>query len=278
MDGTVVAAALLSALLHAAWNAAVKASPDPGAAMTAQVVGAGLLALPALAVLPLPGREALPWIAGSTLLNLLAVAATLRGYRAGGAFGLVYPVARSVSPLLVALMAAALLGDRPSPVGVAGIVAVSAGVALLATGADRGRPAVLLWSLAAGAASAAYAICDAQGARLSPSPLGYGCVMAAINAVAFGALHRARGHGPVAVAVRANPLVATLGAAVAMASYLLIIWVWTRAPIAVGAALRDTSVVFGALIGAVAFREPITPRRLVAIGLAAAGAGALRFA
>src|SRR5215207_8728482 len=94
MDNMFVAAALLSAVLHAAWNAAVKASPRPAQAMTAQMLVSALLAVPALIWTGLPTASAWPWMIASTLLNMGAVAALLRGYTHAG-FGIVYPMARA---------------------------------------------------------------------------------------------------------------------------------------------------------------------------------------
>lgn len=220
----------------------------------------------------------MPWLAGSVLFNLLAMLALVRGYAHGGGFGLVYPLARATSPLLVTLLASALVGEHLGATGLAGVVLVSGGVALFAAGDGRRLPAALASALAAGAFSAAYAVCDAQGARLSPSMLGYGFVISVVNAVTFGGIHRLRSGIPIVGALRSNVWVATLGTAAAILSYLLILWVWTRAPVAVGAALRDTSVVFGALIAAIVLKEGMTRRRAAAVALVAAGAGVLRFA
>jgi drug/metabolite transporter (DMT)-like permease len=96
MDNLLVAAALASAVLHAAWNAAVKASADPAQAMTAQMVGSALCALPLLALTGLPAAAALPWMLGSMLLNIGTAACMLRGYQHAG-FGIVYPMVRASS-------------------------------------------------------------------------------------------------------------------------------------------------------------------------------------
>lgn len=277
MDGVVVAAALLSAFLHAAWNAAVKSSPDPRGAMASQVVASGLIAAPFLIFLPLPPTTALPWLGASGAFNLLAMLALARGYAHGG-FGFVYPLARSVSPLLVTLLARLLVGEHLSPTGYAGVALVSVGVALFAAGHRRQRPAALLSALAAGVFSAGYAVCDAQGVRLSPSVVGYGLAVSALNAAVFGTVHRVRGGGPIRTVLRSHAAIATFGAVAATLSYLLILWVWGRTPIAVGAALRDTSIVFAALIAAVALKERMTRTRVGAVALVAAGAALLRFA
>lgn len=277
LGSIVVGAALLSAFLHAAWNAAVKASPDPRSAMAAQVVGSGLLSVPLLMLVALPAPAALPWLCGSAMLNLIMILALLRGYAHGGGFGFVYPMARATSPLLVLFLASVLEGEAIGPFGVAGIALVAGGIALFALGEGRHRPKALAYALVAGVASAGYAICDANGARHSASVLGYGLTASIVNACVFGTLHIVRHPVPLVQALRSHLRVATFGTSAALLSYVLILWVWTQAPIAIGAALRDTSVVFAALI-AIWLGEGLNLRRAGAIALAAAGAFLIRFA
>src|SRR5262249_13044947 len=143
-------------------------------------------------------------------------------------------------------------------IGIGGIALVSGGVALFAYGAGRRGSAAVVYAVLAGAFSAAYAFCDANGARHSPSVLGYGLTASAVNAVIFGTFHRVRNKVSIVEALRRHAGMATLGSAAAMLSYVLILWVWSRAPIALGAALRDTSVVFAALI-ATRLGERLTP-------------------
>lgn len=278
MDGAVVGAALVSAFLHAAWNAGVRASADPEGAMASQVVASGLAALPFLLLFPLPGAAAWPWLAASAACNLLTMLALVAGYAHGGDFGVVYPLARAASPLLVALFARVLVGERLGPIGGAGVATISVGVALFAAGRGPHRPAALAFALAAGLCSAGYAVCDAQGGRLSPSVAGYGMTASALNAALFAAVHLLRGRGPLRVALRTHPGMATVGAAAAVLSYLLILWVWSQTRIAVGAALRDTSIVFAAVIAVVVLKEPPTRTRLAGVAVVAAGAALLRFA
>jgi drug/metabolite transporter (DMT)-like permease len=277
LGGVVVALALVSAFLHAGWNAAVKASADARGAMAAQVMGSGLAAIPILAFLPLPTSSALPWLCASAVFNFLALFTLLRGYETGGGFGFVYPLARATSPLLVLLLANALQGEAVSPIGSAGIVLISSGVSLFAYGEGRQRKSALLYALLAGAFSAAYAICDANGARHSPSVLGYGFSMSMVNAAVFGSFHKFHNGVSIVSALRSHLGMATLGAAAGASSYLLILFVWSRAPIAIGSALRDTSVVFAALIAA-RLGEGLSRQRLGAIALVTCGACLIRFA
>ncbi|MBV8425670.1 MAG: hypothetical protein JOZ88_00355, partial [Hyphomicrobiales bacterium] len=238
IDSIAVGAALLSAFLHAAWNAAVKTSSDPQSAMAAQVVGSGLISLPLLMLVPLPSLASLPWLCGAASLNIVVLIALLRGYAHGGGFGFVYPLARATSPLLVLLLATLLQGEAVGVVGIAGIALVSFGIALFALSEGRRQPKALAYALLAGAASAAYAVCDANGARHSSSVLGYGLTASIVNACVFGTLHIVRHPVPLRQAVRSHLGVATLGTSAALLSYVLILWVYTRAPIAIGPALR----------------------------------------
>jgi drug/metabolite transporter (DMT)-like permease len=201
----------------------------------------------------------------------------LRGYETGGGFGFVYPLARATSPLLVLLAASLMQGETVSRLGTAGIGLVSAGVAFFAYGEGRERKRALVFALLAGVFSAAYALCDANGARRSPSVLGYGLTMSLVNAVVFGSFHRFRNGVSIAQALRTHGAMATLGASAGTLSYLLILWVWSHAPIAIGSALRDTSVAFAALIAA-RLGEGLKAQRLFAIALVTAGACIIRFA
>ena len=276
MDALDVAAALLSAVLHAGWNAAVKASRDPTRAMTAQMLMSALFVLPGLLWSGLPAIESWPWIAASTTMNVLTVAALLRAYELGG-FGVVYPVNRAVAVLLVVPLVALFAGGWPGTAALAGIAVIAASLALLAwdTMRDRGFPVKALgWTLAAGLGTAAYILCDARGVRASGSPWAYGFVVSITNAAAM--CWRQRAAGPPWAHLQDQWRLAVPVAIASVASYLLILWVWGHAPIAPAAALRDTSAVFALLIAVIWLKEPFTVRRIGAVLLAAAAVPLLR--
>jgi drug/metabolite transporter (DMT)-like permease len=132
------------------------------------------------------------------------------------------------------------------------------------------------WALAAAACTACYAVCDAQGVRRAGSPLAYACALSVVNALLWGWLQRRAG-SPLA-ALRAHGPGALLVAAASVASYVLILWVWTRAPIALGSALRDTSALWAALIAVWLLKEPIDRTTLAAVALATGGAVLIRLA
>ena len=276
-----VAAALLSALLHAGWNAAVKANRHPAQAMMAQMVLGALLVAPLLLWTGLPAAGAWPWIAGSALLNLVTVHALLRAYELGG-FGIVYPVVRALAVLFVVPLAALVTGHLVGWGAFAGIAIIAAALGILAWDASRGHgpgsdglaSGAIGWAALAGLGTAAYILYDAQGVRASGSPLAYGFVASICNALAM--CWRQRRAGPVWPQLKGQWLYALPVAVASMVSYLLILWVWNHAPIAPAAALRDTSAVFAILIAVVWLREPLTRTRLAAVLLAAAAVPLLR--
>jgi drug/metabolite transporter (DMT)-like permease len=271
-----VAAALLSALLHAGWNAAVKANRNPAQAMMAQMVLGAILVAPLLFWTGLPAPGAWPWIAGSALLNLVTVNALLRAYEMGG-FGIVYPVVRALAVLFVVPLAALVTGHLVGWGAFAGIAIIAVSLGILAWDASRGHGLVLRaigWAGLAGLGTAAYILCDAQGVRASGSPLAYGFVASITNALAM--CWRQRRAGPVWPQLKGQWLYALPVAVASMLSYVLILWVWNHAPIAPAAALRDTSAVFAILIAVVWLREPLTRTRLAAVLLAAAAVPLLR--
>jgi drug/metabolite transporter (DMT)-like permease len=276
VDSTLVVAALLSAVLHAAWNAGVKSSADPPLAMTAQMVASAALALPVLIWTGLPAAAAWPWMAVSTTLSMGAVASLLRAYRHAG-FGVVYPMARASSVLLVLPLAAAATGEWPRPLGLCGVALVSVAVLLLARGEGStralSRPA-LGWTLASAAFTSGYIVCDAQGVRRSGSALAYGCVLALANAALWSALQRRKGMR-LAELLEHRPRTLWMAVAATL-SYWLILWVWTRAPIALAAALRDTSAIFAMLIAVTVLKERLAGRVLWAVALAALGTVSIR--
>jgi drug/metabolite transporter (DMT)-like permease len=278
MDATDVAAALLSAVLHAGWNAAVKASRDPPRAMTAQMLLSAVFVLPGLAWSGLPPLAAWPWIVASTLMNVLTVGALLRAYELGG-FGVVYPVGRAIAVLLVVPLVAVFAGGWPAPAALSGIaiIALSLGVLAWDVARDRGFPLLALaWTFTAGLGTAAYILCDAQGVRAAGSPWAYGFVVSITNAAAM--CWRQRKHGAPWAQLQGQGAVAVPAAIASVASYLLILWVWGHAPIAPAAALRDTSAVFAILIAVVWLKEPFTWTRVLAVLLAAAAVPLLRLA
>jgi len=160
---------------------------------------------------------------------------------------------------------------------IAGIVLVAISLGLLAYSAGRDHAfttRALAWTFVAGLSTAAYVMCDAHGVRLAGSPWAYGFAVSMTNAAAM--CWRQRHIGAPWQLLGSNWAIAAPTAVAAVVSYLLILWVWTQAPIAPASALRDTSAVFAILIAVAWLKEPFTPSRMLAVLLAAAAVPLLR--
>ncbi len=276
-----IVAALASALLHAGWNAAIKASAHPTQTMTAQMVVAAVVMLPVLIFTGMPHPSSWAWALASTLVNVVTVQALLRAYALGG-FGLVYPMGRAVSVMAVVPLSAWWAGEVLGPGALWGVGLIVLSLLLVAVRSWRGVPgqealpgqAVVLTVLA-GLGVATYVMTDAQGVRASGSPLAYAALSAISNAVAMGARQWRMGPpwGYIAHTWRVS-----LPAGVASSiSYLLILWVWAHAPIALGAALRDTSAVFAVVIAVLWLKEPMDRWRALAVAAAVVAVPLMRW-
>ena len=276
MDTIYILAALGSALLHATWNAAVKSTGQHTAVMTGQMLVAGLVGLPVLFFVDFPRWESLVWIAASALFNVMGIKAILRAYD-HGEFGLVYPMSRAIMIMLVVPLSTLLAHERLSTGAMLGIALIIAALALLALSARHGQNLsrqVLIWTGVGGVLSACTVLIDANGIRQSGSPFAYGCLTAIFNAANM-AWQQRRLPGLVATIRRHAHLTLWTGV-LSMVSYLLIVWVFSKAAIAGAAALRDTSSVFAVLIAMVFMKEAISRIKLLAVALAIAAIPLMR--
>ncbi len=276
MDTIYILAALGSALLHATWNAAVKSTGQHTAVMTGQMLVAGLVGLPVLFFVDLPRWESLVWIAASALFNVMGIKAILRAYD-HGEFGLVYPMSRAIMIMLVVPLSTLLAHERLSTGAMLGIALIIAALALLALSARHGQNLsrqVLIWTGVGGVLSACSVLIDANGIRQSGSPFAYGCLTAIFNAANM-AWQQRRLPGLVTT-IRRHAHVTLWTGVLSMVSYLLIVWVFSKAAIAGAAALRDTSSVFAVLIAMVFMKEAISRTKLLAVALAIAAIPLMR--
>ena len=273
----VVAAVLFGALLHASWNALVKSSTDKALdTATIHIVGS-ILALPLLLVTGWPPPQAWPFILASVVIHIGYYIALTGAYRHGD-LGLTYPLMRGTAPLLVALSAATLLGETLSPLAWAGVLGVSCGV--LALGLSRhalDSPRAVGFALANAVIIAVYTVVDALGVRAGGNALQYVVALFLLDGWPFALIVFMRRGGPVVWPyVRARWPVAAMGAAASLGSYGIALWAMTRAPVATVAALRETSVLFAALLGVWFLKEKFNPQRVAGTAAIVAGVMALR--
>jgi drug/metabolite transporter (DMT)-like permease len=276
LDTIYILAALSSALLHATWNAAVKSTGQHSAIMTGQMLVAALVGLPVLVLVEPPNLASLGWIAASAAFNVLGLRAILRAYD-HGEFGLVYPMSRAIMIMLVVPLSTLLAHEQLSTGAMLGIVLIISALTVLALGARKGHDFssdVLIWTGVGGVLSACTVLIDAHGIRQSGSPFAYGCVVAIVNAANMTWQQRRR--PGLFATMRQHASVTLWSGALSMASYLLIVWVFSKAPIAGAAALRDTSSVFAVLIAMVFMKEAINRTKLLAVAMALAAIPLMR--
>jgi len=265
---------LSAALLHASWNALVKAAADRAvmlAAVSLMHVTAGAVLI---AVAPAPAAASWPMIAASTALHYGYYALLFQAYRLGD-LSQVYPISRGIAPAFVAF-ATYLIGESLSPGGWAGLAAVSAGIVLLAFGrapAHADPRAVAVAGLL-GLTIAAYSVADGVGVRLAESPLGYMGWLFLLESPVVLAILLPRHINGTAIDWRTFRL-GLVGGLFAVTAYGTVLYVNTLAPIAAVSAVRESSVVIAALIGVVAFGERPWRLRLVAAVVVAAGVALL---
>ncbi|HEY0885619.1 MAG TPA: EamA family transporter [Ramlibacter sp.] len=273
----IAAAVLFAALLHAGWNALIKSSSDKALDTALLQVFGCVAGVPLVAVVGWPPAHAWPYIAASVAIHLGYYAALSRAYH-HGELGLAYPVMRGTAPLLVALSTAAAVGESPSALSWVGVLGVCTGV--LALGLSRQAlqaPRSVAFALANAVIIAAYTITDALGARASGDALQYVAALYVVHGWPFALLVLARrGRRVFWDYPRARWPLAAVGALASMASYGIALWAMTRAPVATVAALRETSVLFAALLGTWLLKEAFTAQRAAGTALILAGVAALR--
>jgi phosphonate utilization associated putative membrane protein len=282
----VIAAVLFGALLHAGWNALVKSSGDK-AVDTALVHFLGaLVALPFAVLVGLPRPESWPFIAASLFIHVGYYIALAGAYQ-HGELGLTYPIMRGFAPLLVALGSSAVIGEVPTPGAWLGIIGITVGVALVGLahpGEALHHHKALAYAFANAAIIATYTFTDGLGVRAEVGQGGdalrYVLILFVLDGLPYPLLVWWR-RGPqgrrdiVAYARQRWPL-AALGGTASIGSYAIALWAMTKAPVASVAALRETSVLFAAVLGTLLLKERFGLQRAAGTVVVVAGVMALR--
>ncbi len=260
-----------AAILHASWNAILKSGADRYWTMTALSIGMGAAAAVILPFTDAPSAAAWPYLIASVAIHLCYNLLLVRMY-AHGDFAQTYPVARGSSPVLIALGAFALAGESLSPLKISGVCLVSGGIIALALENRhvniRGVPTALMTGLSI----AAYSLVDGIGVRLSGTPLGYSAWMFALWALAMTAIYVAQAGAHDLIRSQKAMLTNLGGGIVAGTGYTAVVWAMSLSPMGLVSALRETSVLFAAIIARLFLKERLSATRLTACVVIAAGA------
>src|SRR5579872_1469861 len=270
---------LLAAALHAGWNALVKVRLDPFLAMTLITSVCAVIAAPLLVITGLPNVAAWPWIVASIVIHLGYYLFLAQAYRLAD-MSQVYPIARGAAPLMTTAVSLIFVRDPISFGGGVGVACLAIGVVLISLRGQRKLAApsrlAILCALATAATICAYTVVDGIGARAAGSAHAYAAMLFTLDGAPMLAICLWR-YGVAGTRQTLDFILPGFaGGAMSLAAYWIVIWAMTVAPIALVAALRETSVLFGGLIAIIFLKEPATPIRALAALLILAGLAAMR--
>ncbi len=275
----VFAAVLAAAAMHAGWNALLKVRLEPFLAMTLITASAGLIGVPFLLAFGLPKAAAWPWLFASLALHLGYYIALTEAYRRAE-MSQIYPIARGGAPLLTALASLLLFTEPVSAPALAGIVLLGSGVIIMSL-RGRGSAAVnrgaIVFALMTAVIISGYTLVDGIGARTAGDANAYASTLFVIDGLPLPLFALWRRGANTLVPLLRYARQGLAGGAMSLASYWIAIWAMTVAPIAVVAALRETSVLFSAVIATFVLKERVRPIRGAAALLIVGGVLLIRW-
>lgn len=267
---------LLSAMAHAVWNALVKNAGDRLLMMAVIRLVGVVFGLALLPFVTWPGPDAWIWLALGVAAHLAAIALLIESYRIGD-LSLVYPIVRGTAPILLALIAYLTIGERLNLGQMAAVALTSTGILLLVGGRGGNLPAIGI-AVATSISIAAYSLLDGLGVRASASVLGFMAwleILIGIGVLGFTLTRRRKAIMPF---VRASGLTGVFAGVLSIGGYMAYLAAAKVLPLAPVAALRESSVIFGTVIGALVLKEGFGARRISAAILVTCGIAALALA
>ena len=274
----VTLAVLGAGLLHAGWNALLKSAGggDPLLDTATVVAGSTICSLVALPFVPLPITASWPFGLASVVIHFFYFLTLAQAYRTGD-LSFAYPLMRGSAPLLVTVLGAVFLRELPQPHVIVGILLISIGIIGIAFARrERHPPAAAWWAFANAAIIAVYTLVDGTGARASGNALSYVLWLTFIEGIVFLGWILWRRGAPAIGYVHIQWRRGLIGGFCSVAAYAIVLWAMTRAPVAAVAALRETSVIFAALIGALWLKEGFGLARLAGAATVVIGVATLK--
>jgi drug/metabolite transporter (DMT)-like permease len=272
MNTTIVLVVLSAGLMHAVWNAMTKSLHDQFASFALLNISIATISYIMMPIVGLPRAACWPYLIGSTVCHLSYELFLMGSYRRAN-FSQSYTIARGIAPLLVSLAGFIFANEHVGARGLIGILVIVAGIISLVVRRD-GRATKgfgVAWALATGAAIASYTVVDGLGVRVSHDAFQYGAMLFALQSTLwlFGVVIRRRDWWP----TTQRAAIGLASGVLSMAAYLAVLWAQVRAPLGVVSALRETGVLWAAVIGVVVFREGrlrrvVVPAMLVVAGIA----------
>ncbi|MBN9036537.1 MAG: EamA family transporter [Rhizobiales bacterium] len=280
MSAFVFFAVLAAAAMHAGWNAVIKIRLDRFASISLMTLATAVVSLPVLPFVAFPSAETWSWIGASLVFHTGYKYFLTRAYDSGD-LAQAYPLARGSAPLLTTIGAIVLFREMPEAVAVGGIVLLSAGTFLMSLrggSIDGLRSRAVFYALVTSLFITGYTLTDGMGARSADTALSYAAWLYIGDGI-WSSIFCILLRGPGIVRVVLPEWKSALGAGfLSAAAYAIAMWAMTKAPIAVVAALRETSILFAMMLSVLMIGETLTRWRVAAALLIVGGVAALRLA
>ena len=281
MSGFVVLIVLFAALLHASWNVIVKSGTDKYLSAVMVSGAAGLIAVVFLPFVPLPASASWPYMFTSTVFQVIYMFLVAAAY-SNGDMSLAYPLMRGTPPLLVALVSGPLIGEVLGTEQWLAVGLISAGVLVMALGrsqaiiAGRNTTRTVIIALVNALFIAGYTLVDGVGVRVSGNAVSYVLWAFLFNAIPVVSWGIWTYRGQLLTHIKQRGHLTIIGGAGTLGSYGLALWAMTMAPVAMVAALRETSILFGVMLSLILLREQISAKRLLGAVLIVGGTMMMR--
>ena len=273
MDTTVFIIILLATVMHAIWNAMVKHHPDKIIAVLAIVLGHIPLALLCIIYFPLPGKEALPYIIASVIAHQGYQWYMINSYKVGD-YTNVYPIFRGFGPLLATLISLIFLGVVLKIATIISILFICVGIMVLGLfgSKDKNQFEIIKYALLTGSFISLYSLIDGYGARVSASSISYISFSFLFSALLFPIILKLNKHENIISKVfKDAKMIFWVGGSISFVIYVIVVWGFTKAPIPLVAALRETSIFFSIFIGYFFLKETINLKKIISIVLIVIG-------
>jgi len=273
MDNNVFLLILISTVLHAIWNGMVKKHPDKVVAVSGIVFGHVPCAVVAIILLPAPTSESIPYICASILIHQGYQWFLLSSYQIGD-LTKVYPIARGSGPLVATIISILFLSLVLDDLIILSILFVCLGILILGIfdKSNKNNTKIIQYSLFTGFFIGLYSLVDGYGARVSLSAISYISWSFILNAFVFPIVLRFKNQKNVFKRLMNNgKQIFWVGGNISYVIYAIVVWGFTKAPIPMVGALRESSILFSILIGYLFLKEKITATKILSIFLILVG-------
>ena len=273
MDNTVFLFVLFSAVLHAVWNSMASKYKNKNVSIPAIVYGHVPACIVAVIILPMPSVESFPYIILSALIHQGYQNFLLKAYQTGK-FTTVYPVARGFGPLVATVISIIFLGVYLKVFTLLSILLISAGVIFIGLFSKSvlKNYKILYTSLTTGVFIGIYSVIDGYGARISMSAISYMSWVFIFSALFFPIVLKFRKQKNILKkTLNEGKVIFWVGGFFSYIAYVITVWAFTKAPIPMVSALRESSIIFAIFIGYFYLKEKISLYKIVSILLTFAG-------